>query len=666
MKTKAKSLIFALFLVILFPLEAQEENYDDEDYYDDELPLMEGGGLTIVGSKSTTQQMEIVDRETIEKTHAPDLPALLEETLGLGVTRYGPYGNQADANIRGFNTKRTAVLVDGIPVNSTASGDFDFNSIDLASIERIEVIHGGSDTKYNVSGALGGVINIVTVKKQTPGWSLGGGVSNTSYLPGQYNKQYVGAGNPQWQDLADAQNVSAFGAYGAENYSFRLNLFGNRAGNHFLYPDYYGYTRRKEGNEILDGGASVLFLREFSNLSKFIATGSFYSGDKNIPISGYSPVYAEQRDMTSRENFMLEMPRAFHDDFSMELSLGHNWKRLSSDPTGESSRHDEHAVSLINRWGWYPGSKITIRFGGDYTFIHLNSTNDGIRYGNRGGLFLSSEYFPVKKLLLIASVKGISDGSEIVPIPKLGLSWSVNDSITLKNNYFRSFKFPDFDDLYWVQSGFMGNPDLKNEDGWGADLGAEFSVKDRLNINSTVYGEWTDNSIHWNNASGSWRPENSGTAAFFGWDNQVKLILPFTSGILEKPIINLSWLFQVSWLLSGNLSFNDALRIPYMPMHTLGISLEFPWRSSVKKLPGSLTFSGRFESLRYADTGNIIKLDPCFLLNIIYNQKLNNNFSLFAKINNVLNAHYVSFADYPMPGISMTLGLNMVFRELGK
>ena len=283
-----------MLFTFLFPLAAEEtdmeDNYDDEEFYDDWLP-MEGGGITILGSVNTTQQMEIVDRETIEKTRAPDVPSLLQDALGLGVTRYGPYGNSAGVNIRGFDVKRVAVLIDGIPANSTSSGDFNFYSIDPLSIERIEVIHGGSDTKYNVSGALGGVINIITVKKANPGWSFGGSIANTSYLPGQYNKYGGGTGGPHWQDLVDSQNVNLFGAYGAELYSLTLSVFGNRAGNHYLFKDYFDITRRKEGNEIFDAGASVSFIRSIGDLSKLIASVSFYYGDKNIPVSGYASVY---------------------------------------------------------------------------------------------------------------------------------------------------------------------------------------------------------------------------------------------------------------------------------------------------------------------------------------------------------------------------------------
>ena len=662
---KLKLLAVALFLTLLFSLAAQED-YHNEDFFEDDFLFMEGPeGLTIVGARISTQQIQTVDRETIERIHAPDLPSLLGEALGLGVTRYGPYGNMASVNLRGFNTRRVAVLVNGIPVNSTASGDFDFFSIDPASIERIEVIHGGSDTRYNVSGAIGGVINIITVRRQRPGWSFGGGFSNTSYLPGRYNRQYGGVGTPRWHALADGQNIHAFGAYGAERYSFRFNVFANRVGNNFLYEDHFGYARLREGNEILDAGTSVSFVRELPDFSTLIMTGAFYWADKNIPISGHTREYAEQRDFASRGSVMLEMPRALHDTLSMELSLGHSWRSLRYDPGRNASLHNEHNLSLINRWGWYLSENVTLRFGGDYNFIRLDSTNAGLRYGHRGGLYLTSEYSPVRRLIMVASIKGVTDGREIAPIPKLGFAWIANDSLTVRNNYFRSFKFPDFNDLYWVQDGFMGNPDLQNESGWGADLGVDVSFRYWLSVNSVVYGQWIDNSIHWSNVTGSWRPENSGTGAFFGWDNRVNMLLPVSLGIFENPFLRFSWLFQASWLLSGDLSFADNRRIPYMPMHTISASVELPWITSGSNLPGSLVISGRFESTRYAETANVVELAPHFLLNIIYNQRLNNNVTLFGRINNLLNTQYVSFADYPMPGISITLGINMIFESPG-
>jgi outer membrane receptor for ferrienterochelin and colicin len=64
------------FLLFLSPLRAQD---DDEEWLS-----MEGEGITIVGTAETTQSMAVVSREEIEKAHAADIPALLEQILGLG------------------------------------------------------------------------------------------------------------------------------------------------------------------------------------------------------------------------------------------------------------------------------------------------------------------------------------------------------------------------------------------------------------------------------------------------------------------------------------------------------------------------------------------------------------------------------------------------------
>jgi vitamin B12 transporter len=657
MNRRRLTLFFALLAVILPPLSGEDAEPAEDDFYDD-LPLMEDQGITVVGTAETTQPMAVIDKETIQNTHAPDVPALLEQTLGLGTTRYGPYGSMADVNIRGFDTERVAVLIDGMPVNSTRSGEFDFYRLDVNAIERIEVIYGGSDTKYNVSGALGGVINIVTVQKQQPGWTLDASVANGSYLPGRYDRYEGGVGSPRWQDLGDAQKLGFSAVYGADRYALRMNLFGNRVGNHFLYQNAAGAPRRREGNEVWDTGASLSVLRELAGDTSLIAAGDIYYGDKHLPASGDTAIYAEQNDFSTRQTIMLDMPRAFHDDFSMELSLGHTWSLLDYDRGLDSSRHDEHDLTLINRWGWYPLTVFTLRFGGDYRFIHLDSTTDGIRGGHRGGLYLTSEYAPAGKVLLITSVKGLTDGERLIPVPKIGFAWEITGGLTLKNNYFRSFKFPDFDDLYWIQEGFMGNPDLKPEDGWGTDLSVEFRPMELFTLDASLYWEWTKDSIHWNNASGDWRPENISRGAFLGWDNRLKLTLPFSPGPLEKPAVSLFWQFQLSWLLNDTNTFADAIRIPYMPMHVVTLALELPWKTG-KGLPGSVVVSGRFESSRFADTANLIVLDPSVILDLTYNQWVHKNLVVFGTLNNALNTQYVSFNEYPMPGISLTLGMRV-------
>jgi vitamin B12 transporter len=647
-------------LCLPWALGAQET---ENNAFDKNIPLVEGDGIAIIASPETTQQMDVVTKDEIERRNAPDIATLLQETLDLGLTRYGAYGNEAGINLRGFDSERIAFLIDGIPVNSPMTGDFDLSQIDLNSVERIEVIYGGSDSKYNVSGSLGGVVNIVTVKKQRPGVRLGGSVSNTSALPGEYRKNDGSTGSAHWEDLLDTQNYSIFTGFGAEKYSLNVSLFANRAANHFLFTDYMDKTRRKENNEVWDAGTSASFVRDLpDDYSKLIVSADLSYADKDIPTSGASSISGTQTDFSTRQNVLLDMPRAWRDDLAGEASLSHAWQtREYEPPAGKSSLHDQHIITAINRWTWYLLPQITLRSGWDYRFNYLDSTDIGFRSRHDGGLYLTAEYKPHETFMIVPSMKSVFSGPSekpIVPIPKLGVLWNPVESLSVKNNYFRSFKYPDFEDLYWGGDAYtQGNPDLKPEDGMGADLGAVWHGE-RVSIDGTVFTQWTTDSIHWSVGSGGiWRPENVGEAIFFGLDSKIKSEIPLSFGPFRAISLSFSYQYLLSYLLSYGYTWSSEKRIPYMPMHTIGASLDFPWGAKGSPKTGSLLISGHFESIRFADTSNITKLPPYFLLNATINQQLGEHLAAFMAARNILNASYQSMADYPMPGITVTLGM---------
>jgi len=627
---------------------------------DAELSFYEEEGITVTGTVQTTQQMAVIEKDEIERRNAPDIAVLLQETLGLNVTRYGTYGAMTLLNLRGLDSKRLAILIDGVPVNSSLDGKFDIEQIDLNSIERIEVIYGGSDSKFNVSGAMGGVINIVTVKKQKPGLRLGASVFNTGVMPGEYRGRNGQTRGPDWEDLADTQNIAVSAVYGGKGLSITANAFANRAQNHFLFTDRYNYTRRKDNNEVWDTGGAVSVTGELSDLSKWIVLSNFYYGDKNLPVSGFSTNFGEQRDIFSRNNVMLDMPRVFRDDLAMEASVGFYFTRRDyTSPADVFSRHDQQHITAINRWNWYTSGQLALKSGFDYRFIFLDSTDIGKRNRHDGGIYLTAEYKPVQQFMVIPSLKAVftSEGeTAFTAVPKLGFLWNVTDSLALRNNYFRSFKFPDFEELYWTGGGSYGNPDLKSEDGWGGDLGVEWRITKNIKLENVFFTQWLKNSIHWYpGTNGTWRPENVGEAIFFGLDNRVMFNIPVSLGPVKKIIPSVSYQYLLSYLLSYGYDFADNKRVPYNPVHTVGGSLEIPWGT------GSVIISGHYESLRYDDRANLAQLKPYFLLNAAVNQKTGKIFTVFGVLRNILNESYQSFNDYPMPGISLTLGLRASF-----
>jgi outer membrane receptor protein involved in Fe transport len=95
-------------------------------------------------------------------------------------------------------------------------------------------------------------------------------------------------------------------------------------------------------------------------------------------------------------------------------------------------------------------------------------------------------------------------------------------------------------------------------------------------------------------------------------------------------------------------------------MHTVGMSLDLSWGTQGSRA-GSFLISGHYEGLRFANTANITELDPYFLLSVNVNQQIGKNLAAFAVVRNILNTSYESFADYPMPGTTITLGMRFNF-----
>jgi vitamin B12 transporter len=111
----------------------------------------------------------VITAEEIEKASARDVSDLFRRVPGVTLTQSGGPGHVQTVRIRGGDVRHTLVLIDGIRVNDpTSTGrEFDFSTLVLADIERIEVLRGPQSALYG-SDAMGGVINIITKRGSGP------------------------------------------------------------------------------------------------------------------------------------------------------------------------------------------------------------------------------------------------------------------------------------------------------------------------------------------------------------------------------------------------------------------------------------------------------------------------------------------------------------------
>ena len=133
---------------------------------------------------------------------------MLSAQSGVLVNDYGPQGQTKTVSIRGSTSSQILVLVDGIRLNSSFDGWVDLSRIPVDAIDHIEIVRGGASSLWG-TGAIGGVINIITKKSDKPQINIS--LSNGSYLPHDAyavteTGQSLAAANPM--SLVDNQNIN--------------------------------------------------------------------------------------------------------------------------------------------------------------------------------------------------------------------------------------------------------------------------------------------------------------------------------------------------------------------------------------------------------------------------------------------------------------------------
>lgn len=116
-----------------------------------------------VAAAALPQRVEVITRADLERAPLLDVADALKKLAGVDVIQFP--GLLAGVGIRGFRPQysglsaRTLVLVDGRPAGVT-----NLATLDLAAVERIEVLKGPASSLYG-SSAMGGAVNVVTRRR---------------------------------------------------------------------------------------------------------------------------------------------------------------------------------------------------------------------------------------------------------------------------------------------------------------------------------------------------------------------------------------------------------------------------------------------------------------------------------------------------------------------
>lgn len=426
-----------------------------------ELDLSKEEQQTVVLRPRSNELDEYVVTATRSRHHLEELPLPVKVVDAVDIKRIAPqntkdimlyslpgvefssHGGITHVKIQGLSADYYAFLIDGEEIAGMKSGSPDFLRLSPENIERVEIIRGAGSALYG-SGAIGGVVNIVTKQAKSP-LSLS--------LCGGYSMPKV------WDGFGD---LSINRKRWSNNTSFSIGKEGD-----------YPINRR-------DGKSYIWVPR--NDVYRLSDRFKWKAGDRltiKADVGGMSRKQARteyQNDIYNSLNGRLTGAYDFDDQNSLALSYNADFSSRDRRYPKDPGKHD-----LI-----HSNFKHILRAHYNRTFADKSSLATGLE--GRQELLISdqiaggaSQKSILNGVLYGQYMRELGGGFEMMAglradvhgryglnlSPKLTFAYTWKD-LSLRAGYARAFKSPSLMELYydWSHQGMFhiyGNPDLKPE-----------------------------------------------------------------------------------------------------------------------------------------------------------------------------------------------------------
>ncbi len=596
--------------------------------------------------------VSVVEARQIQEQKIHDSGDVLRQVPGVEVTQSGSAGNQTDVSIRGSSAAETLILVDGVDVNSGATGGFDIANLTTDNLTRIEVVRGAGGALYG-SSAIGGVVNLITREGSGP-----------------FKLSYDGEGGNR---ATQRQAVVFDGADGKLAYSGALA--------------YYSTTAFRPRNASYDNLSGVLRLDyHLSPDTKFTGFARYIRS--NVSLVNFSNfITPVDPNAHQRNEFMLYNGVATH-QFSdrmegrMSVYFVRNDTRLSdtpfpANPTFQRDRipDETRGTNLELHYQWAQGFRSLVGFDFKDRWVRSAELFETVAPPTESFIgfharrqeyagYLEQEGRLLDGLMLVTGglrVDGNSQfGTEVSPSWTLAIPlrrWGV----TLRGSYTEGFRAPSFNELYFPD---FGNPNLNPEISSEYDGGVTKTFGERASVTTTYFSRRVHSLI-----------VAEPCTTFPGCVEAANAGRVDTQGVELAPALQLTR--EIAF--SGNLTVLDEthvssspairpLRVPkYSAFALLTYAHKALWRSQ----------DALAANLAYYFVGDRDDLDP--LTSSIQNNAAYNRFDLtltydpgirwrqlrsaqlYLRMQNLLDRHYQEALGFPSPPVNFVAGIRADF-----
>lgn len=568
---------------------------------------------------STTLAFQKLKDSIIER-NSSSLTSLLQYNSVIYFKQNG-LGMVSSPSFRGSTAQQTAVVWNGININSQFTGLTDFNTVTTRDFENVTVRAGGGSVLYG-SGAIGGSIHL----------------NNELHFDNEFQN-------------ALTFNVGSFNTYDTnykaamsnDKFATTVSISRNSSTNDYEYVGTDG--KRNENGQ-------------FANTSMSASAG--YRLDKRNIFKFYSQFYSSERHFSGT---IASISRSKYEDYNTRSLL--DWTY-----TTQNIRSSVKVAFLSEQYKYFPTywlddfessraetiiAKYLIHFRlsdkwlaeavAEYNEVHgvgssIGSNSRGISSGS-----VMAKYTASKKLQLESSLRQeVTDDYQSPLLYSVGLTAPLSKHYRLKLNHSKNFRIPTFNDLYWVSG---GNADLKPEESTQTELGQEVSFK-RLKVIGTVYYNRITDMIQWRPITGIWSPENVGDVESYGAE-----LLIEASKKIGVHLFNLTSTY--AYTVAKNMDLNTPLT--YVPSHKYNANFSY----SINNF--SFSYQYLFNGPVYTLNDNETQLEGYKVSNVglfYYFGKMRQS-SFGMQSLNCWNESYESVPDRPLPGRNFQLNLIIKF-----
>ncbi|MYM95250.1 TonB-dependent receptor domain-containing protein [Duganella vulcania] len=434
----------------------------------------------------------VLTADDIAKSPVNSLADLLRETVGVNNQSDGT--GRDEIQIRGLAGKYTLMLVNGRRLSSGGAlwrgSDFDFSSIPLNSIKRVEIVRGPMAALYG-SDAVGGVINIIT---KTPAKDWRGTVS------GEYRAIASG-------DQGDQYRLGASAA-GAFNDALSLSIAAEDYDRKPWYSTSAADTTRPPRLEEKQSQNLVSTLTWKLSETQSLDFDFGYNKDKR-PLGLYYYSYNPAWNYTSRDfraqtitrNTYGVTHKALWSWGSTTAYLSHEDARVD-DFNSRYNKPQQRVLKENNTYAKVYGStefgRHALTAGVD---LRRQTVKDPLSYltagqssTNTSAVFVEDEITLTRQLSLTLAGRDDHTAFGNHFTPKSYLVYQATPEWTVKGGVNQAFKAPDayqlVKDYSIISCGgncyLNGNPNLTPEKSTNYELGAEFHRKG-LNASAVLF-----------------------------------------------------------------------------------------------------------------------------------------------------------------------------------